>query len=356
MSYLKNLKKSKRSLVEQAKDAMNTGYEKDTRMLNFYDLKFGEQMKVVLVPDVNGELFCRFSKHGANLTYTDAEGKRKNVRGVGTIGTIKDSSKSPIMQHGYSLLHKAEETGNKAFKDEAKKFFPTNYAYVSVVVLESPIEIQQSEDGNDLKLFSVPYSIEKMILNVITSGEMEEDDLWTTPLIIKKTKNDGGWASYEDSMFSRKPMSDDMLDYLEELNVVQYDYETIDIIPETPTVEEQQDWLDKAIPALKKHMSGTADDSDDEEPARKTRKFVDDEEDETPRKTRRTIVEDDEDEVPVRKQRKFEDEEDDEPVAKKSRVVEESDEDELPSWADGEDAPEEKPSVQDRMARLRNRR
>lgn len=358
MSYLKNIKKAKRSLVEQANDAKNGSQEKDLRFLNYYDLKDGEQMKVLLVPDVNGELFCRYSKHGPNLKYTDAQGKTKYVRGVGSIGVMKDSSKSPIMQHGYDLLNKAEETGVKAYKEEAKKFFPKNYAVVSVVVLESPIEITQSDDGNDLKLFDVPYSIEKLILNMVTSGEIEEEDLWVTPLIIKKSKGDSGWSTYEDSLFSRKPISADVEDYLEDLKIDQYEYETIDIIPETPTADQQQEWLEKAIAGLKKATSGKVDDSEEEEKPRRKSRLEDDEEEDQPRKTRRAVVdEEEEDEVPVRKSK---------------RVVEEAEEDDLPDWADGEEeeapakrkAPIEedeqeedsKPSVSDRLSRLRGRR
>jgi hypothetical protein len=191
---------------------------------------------------------------------------------------------------------------------------------------------------------------------MVTSGEIEEEDLWVTPLIIKKSKGDSGWSTYEDSLFSRKPISADVEDYLEDLKIDQYDYETIDIIPETPTADQQQGWLEKAIAGLKKATSVKVDDSEEEEkPRRKSR--LDEEEEEQPRKTRRTVVDEEEEEVPVRKTK---------------RAVEEVEEDDLPAWADGdeeeshvkrkapveEDEQEEdsKPSVSDRLSRLRGRR
>jgi hypothetical protein len=192
---------------------------------------------------------------------------------------------------------------------------------------------------------------------MVTSGEIEEEDLWVTPLIIKKSKGDSGWSTYEDSLFSRKPISADVEDYLEDLKIDQYDYETIDIIPETPTTDQQQEWLEKAIAGLKKATSGKVDDEEEEDKPRRKSRLEDDEEEEQPRKTRRTVVdEEEEDEVPVRKTK---------------RVVEEAEE-ELPDWADGEEeevsvkrkAPVEedeqeedsKPSVSDRLSRLRGRR
>jgi hypothetical protein len=296
MSILTKLK-AKKSLVAQVKDAQREN-KQDTRMVPYYDLKDGEKMRVLILPDVNGELWCKFAKHGPNLTYTK-DGKRQAVRGAGSIGTLPNNSESPIMQHGYDLLAQAESTGDKYYKEEAKKWFAKNYTYVSCLVLESPIEVKPNPDGGEVKLLALPYSIEKMIINEISEGNLAEDDFFRTPLIIKKGKNDGGFASYEDSFFARKTLTDEELGHIEEdFKIELYDYSNLDIVPATPTVAEQQEWLDKALAIYAKHQAGTfkESDADDEkpEPARKTRVVVD-EEDEAPVRRKPVAVEVDDD-------------------------------------------------------------
>lgn len=303
MSILNQLK-AKKSLVAQVKEAQRED-KQDQRMLPYYDLKDGEKMKVLLLPDVNGELWCKFAKHGPNVKHRTPKGMQV-VRGIGTIGTIPNSSDSPIMQHGYDLLAKEQETGDKAFREEAKKWFPKNYTYVSCIVLESPIEVKPNPDGSEVKLFALPYGIEKIIMNEISEGNIPEDEFFLTPLIIKKGKNEGGFASYDDSYFSRKPLSDAEFEAIEEdFTVTLFDYNTLDIVPATPTVEEQQEWLDKALKIYAKVQNGTqaaeddsSDEGEEEKPKRKARVVEDDEDDAPVQRTPRRSVPDVDDELP----------------------------------------------------------
>lgn len=269
MSKLMNKLKAKKSLIKQVKDAQSEGKrEKDTRFLNYYDLKDDEHMKVLLLPDVNGDLWTKFRKHGPNLTYTDAKGKVHNVRGVGTIGAYPNDSDSPVMQKGFDLLQLEKDTGDRAYREEAKKWFPKDYTVMSCLVIEAPMEIAQSPDGNDVKLFNVPYKIQSYIMNQISEEVIPEDELFITPFIIKKSKNEGGWATYENSYFARKTLTDEEIESLEEdFKIELFDYSKLDIVPEEPTIEELQKWLDKAEEAYDKVTSGAHanDDTDEEE-------------------------------------------------------------------------------------------
>jgi hypothetical protein len=358
MSYLSKLKNTK-SLTKQVKDAQSEQYEKDHRVLNYYDLKEGEKMKLIFVPDENGELWAKFAKHGANLTYTSG-GKTRNVPGVGSIGTIANNSESPIMQHGYSFLEKERQTGDKKWRDEAKKWFPRDYTIMSCVVLESPIEVKPNNDGNEVKLINVPQKVVSKIMNELSEGNISEEEFFITPFILKASRNDSGFRSYEESFFARKPMSDGELEDLDERTINLFDYSTLDMIPKTPTIDEQQAWLDKAIAAYNRSTGAVAHSDDEEEEApRKVQPKVrhEEEDDEPPRRSapaRRVVEEDDEEEVPRKKSRVVEDDEDDEPPRKATRRVEE-DEDADSIDHMNEPKPEARGSIRDRLSGLRRK-
>lgn len=340
MSNLMNKLKAKKSLVKQVKEAQAAGkHEQDKRYLNYYDLKDDEHMKVLLLPDENGDLWTKFRKHGPNLTYKDAQGKVHNVRGVGTIGAYPNDSDSPVMQKGYDLLQLEKDTGDKDYRDEAKKWFPKEYTVMSCVVLEAPMEISQSPDGNDVKLFNVPYKIQEHIMNQISEEVIPEDELFITPFIIKKTKNSGGWATYENSYFARKTLADDEIEAMEEdFKIELFDYTKIDIVPAEPTIEELDAWLAKAEAAYDKATSGAPATDDEEEEEEKTvRKSGTSLKDRIGKKPP-TTQEMDEDDVPF-----------DQGGSDDSQEETESPEPEV------EDAPKTSSGLSDRLAKLRKK-
>jgi hypothetical protein len=245
---MKNLKmKLKGNLRDQIENESKKG-KNDTRLLNYYDLKEGEKMKVLLVPDVNGELWAKFKKHGPNL----------RLPGAGSINCAYTSSgdNCPACQKGFDLLNLAKETGNEEYKKEAKRWFARDYTLVSCIVLESPMEIQESPDHNQIKLMYLPYKIETMIKEAVTEGQVEQEEIPFTPLVIKKTKNPGGYASYDHSFFDRKMVDDDDLEYLEDMVVEQFDYNDLDLIPAASTTAKVEEWLEKAEEVDAKAQNG----------------------------------------------------------------------------------------------------
>jgi hypothetical protein len=337
--------KSKKSLVEQVKKEQSGGHEKDKRYLNFYDLKDGEHMKVLLVPDVNGDLWVNFRKHGPNLTYKDATGKTQNVKGIGTIGAYPNNEDSPIMQKGYDLLSLNKETGDKFYLDEAKKWFPKEYTVMSCVVIESPMEINQSPDGNDVKLFNVPYKIKEYIMNQIAEEVIPEDEIFITPFVIKKSKNSGGWATYENSYFARNTLTDDELQTLEEdFQIDLFDYSNIDIVPKEPTIEELEEWLAKAEKAYAKVTGGATPSNDEPE---------EEEEEETPPRRTGTSLKDRIGKKKPAPQPEPEEEEDDIPFEQDdSEKVEAEPESSEP---EEDEAPSKPSGLSDRLAKLRKK-
>ena len=285
MSKLLKKKKKKKSLKDQIAAEQSTGKKKDLRMLNYYDMKDGDKMTVLLVPFEEGELWYKERIHGPNLKH-----KGESIRGVGGINCSYASSgeECPACQVGFDLLNMEKETGDKSFKEEAKKWFARNRTFAQVIVLETPVEIQQDETHNEVKLWLVPYGIEKMILNTIQEGIVPEDEIFMTPLVIKKEGGTGGvFANYDNSYFARKPVDDETLEAFDDLVVEPYSIESLvgDVFAAPTTTKEVQEWTDKAED-LYMTATGQADDSDDEEddtpPPRKTRK-VDDEEEEAPK-------------------------------------------------------------------------
>lgn len=242
MSNLKNKLnlKMKGTLKKDLENEANKG--KDTRFLNYYDLKFNEKMKVLIIPDANGDLWKEFKLHGPNL---------KN-RKVGTVNCAYTSSgeECPACQHGFSLLDMEKETGDVEYRNEAKRWFGREYTIMSVLVLDSPVEIQESPDGNQVKLMYVPYGIRTAIKEAIVESQVDEAELTSTPFVIKKTKNQGGQAAYDASYFARETVTDEDLEFFEDLKVEQYDYNDLDIIPAPSTTDEVQEWLDKALPII----------------------------------------------------------------------------------------------------------
>lgn len=244
--------KLKERLVEESQKKN----KKDPRFLNYYDMKEGEKMRILLIPDVNGEIWAKWKMHGPNL---------KNPK-IGQVACSYHSSgeECPVCVRGFEIYETFKETNDEAYKTEAMRWFAKDYVLVSVIVLDSPIEVQESPDGNAIKLMYLPHAVEKMITNQVLENQIGEDDLPLTPIVLKKTKNAGGYASYDSSYFERKTIADDDLDFLENFKVEQFDYTDLDVIPKPSTTKEVRDWLDKVDRIL-----GEVPEEEEKEPSRK---------------------------------------------------------------------------------------
>lgn len=223
----------------------------DSRFLPYYNLKTGEKMKVLIVPDTNGELFAKYSTHGPNL----------KVRGTGAIGCLYKNHKEdcPACHKGFELLDQHKATGDESYKTEAKRWFAKDTTIMSVIVLDSPIEFPAADDGNEVKLMYVPYAVEQLIKNSLMEGQIDQDELTSTPLWIKKTENKGGQAAYDTSFFDRSPITDEELGFFESDDIVvePFDYSKLDVIPEHASEEEVVEWLEKAEELVEKHKASS---------------------------------------------------------------------------------------------------
>lgn len=226
----------------EKEDTSSGGNKKDDRFLPYYDLKFGEKVKVIIVPDTEGNIWKKFSAHGPNL----------KVRGTGTVACRykNDNEECPICQKGFDLLQQAKDTGDDKYKDEAKRWFAKDTTIMSVLVLESPFDVPISPDQNEVKLMYVPYAIEGLIKNALAEGQLDVDSLLSTPLCIKKTVKKGtkDTPDYTSSYFDyRSPVTDDEMSVFEDSVVEQYDYSDLDVIPQTPSLDDAEEWLEKAV-------------------------------------------------------------------------------------------------------------
>lgn len=237
MSDLKKKLKLKTGLKKKIEQESNGG--KDLRILPYYDLKDGEKMNILFVPDENGDLWTKYKVHGPNL----------GVKGVGGVRCSDEARQNecPACQRGYALLNEGKEDGNdyEAYKEEAKRWFAREYVLAQCLVLESPFEVPESPDGNQVKLMYLPYAVKNLIEESVLEGLIEEEDICTTPFVLKNKKN-GNNNGYKTSYFARKQVEDEDLEYFEDLKVEPYDFTDLDIVPDETTETEVEEWLEKA--------------------------------------------------------------------------------------------------------------
>lgn len=222
--------KLKQNLSEAFTDEENKGKKNDSRILNFYDLGDNEKLKVVLIPDEEGMVMHKFHKHGPKL----------DNPGVGSIACMykMDGESCPVCAHGWSLYQNGDEN--------SKKWLPKDYHVVQCVVVDDdpPIEIPDNEDGNVVKIFYMPFNVYERIKETIKEGLIE--DPTEHVFVIKKTKNQGGRSSYANSYFIPDPIPDNIVEAFSEIDVEPYNLKEEGIIPQVPTVDEAEQWLERA--------------------------------------------------------------------------------------------------------------
>lgn len=261
------VKKDIRQQIEK-EEAQQGG--RNPRMIPYYKMDEGDKMRLLFVPFENGDLWYKTSVHGPNASTGGIK-----PRGIDRIGCPREMSggECSACQKGFDLYaERPDDKKSQEYKElsaTAKRFMPKTYTYMSAIVLDSKFEVPESPDGNQVKLISVPEAVEKEIRNMISEGQMDIEDIMETGFILKKTKNDGGFASYETSMFERKPLADDEMAIFEDEDMIieplnQYD-EELALVIEEPTIEEVEEWLTKAeekIEAAILAKSGGGDDGD----------------------------------------------------------------------------------------------
>lgn len=230
---------------------------KDTRLLNYFDMKVGEKMTILFVPDTSGRLWEKFSVHGPNL----------RTPGVEKIACAKKSNGEhcPACQKAFDYLEEGKKPGNdyEEYKTEAKRWFPKDSTIAQCLVLDSPMDVNESPDGNQVKLMYLPYAVENIIKEAVVEGIVDEEDICMTPFVIKKTENQGGHASYANSYFSRKTISDEELAVFDDFVVEQFNFDDLDIVPSASSTGEVKEWLEKTIDKLSESSDNDDDGKDD---------------------------------------------------------------------------------------------
>ncbi|MBG24107.1 MAG: hypothetical protein CMF22_11730 [Idiomarinaceae bacterium] len=234
----------KKNLREDIEAANKKGKRKDPNALNYYDLKDGEKMTVLFVAsEQTGDIWFRHGLHGKGLRGID----RVRCPRIESGGT----DNCPICEYGFALNAEYKEGGSKdpVLRERYRTFLGKDQTAMQCVVMESPMEISQSPDGNQVKMFIAPKGIVDQITNQIVEGQLDEDDIVTTPFTIKKTNNGGGFPKYDDSFFARKPIADADLEAFDDKVIETWDFraEGTPEIPKQLDEEGLKEWLEKAI-------------------------------------------------------------------------------------------------------------
>ena len=225
-------------LKEQEEKKNKKGGNSDKRFLNYFDLEVGQKMTIRLLPDGgdSGEYWLDYSTHGGKL----------KVRGVESIACAYTSSGEdcPACAKFFNLWENND-------KDEAKRWSKKETSIAQCIVVDSPIEVNETEDGNPVKLIYLPFSVRDMIKEQIIEGQVEDPSDFD--LILKKTENSGGYSQYDKSYFDMKtnPLSDEIITAFEEGTLKLFNLS--EELPAPTTTEEVEEWMDKTLEIVEKH-------------------------------------------------------------------------------------------------------
>lgn len=227
-------------LRKQEEEKNSGGARKDDpTILNYYGLDFGEEMTIRFLPaDADGtKPYLSYSLHGPNMKGQDVD-QNDPLRKVKNMRCAWDE-KVPCEACG-----KSWEFHNAGRKDEAKMWRSKEYFVAQCIVIDSPIEIPDTEDGNPVKVFYLPWAIKEKLFDAIRDGIVE--DPMDRDFIIRKTKNQGNRACYDKSYFVGKdsPLPDWVEAAIDEGVIEPRVLE--DLIPDLPTTEETQEWVEVA--------------------------------------------------------------------------------------------------------------
>lgn len=246
MALSKNkLKSNLREELEAKEDGKGKNNRSDDpRYLPYYKMEERETMKVVFVADPRGELYDSYAKHGSNI----------NVQGVKTINCCYTSSgeSCPVCQMGWEHYQADGKDSEMAKMLQKREHFITQ-----CIPIETNLDIPDTvdEEGNlttIVKLMALPFKVKEKIDEAIIGGEV--DDPTELVFVIKKNKNKGGYATYENSYFLHKDLEEvvpqEIFEAVDAGLAEPYNLE--DELPEPTTSEELQEWLDDALEKIAK--------------------------------------------------------------------------------------------------------
>ena len=213
-------------------EAKKSGKGGDKRFLNYFDLKEGEKMTIRLLPDGgnSGEYWLEYATHGGNL----------KLRGLDSISCAYTSSgeNCPACAHSFDYH-------NDGDKEQAQRWRSKETHIGQCMVVDAPMEINETEDGNPIKLVYLPFSIVEEIQEAIMEGKIGE--IMDHEFTIKKTIGKNGFAQYNKSYFNttEDPLADDILKMFDDGKLNLFDLS--EELPAPTSTEEVDEWLEKAI-------------------------------------------------------------------------------------------------------------
>ena len=210
--------KLKKAVLEKTLNKTEQGggqREDNPKILPYYKLEFGEKIEVMFLAYPDGDLFKHFKKHGPNL-------------GVGAVGSVdciyhSRGDSCPACAKGYSYVEDGKGT------PMSKKWMAKDYYVAQVVVVNAPFDIPDLEDKNEVRIFYMPFAVMEKIKESYAEGIVEDptDHIF----YIKKSKNQGGNASYANSYFSPKPAGEEIFDAFDDAIVELHDLQEEEIEP-----------------------------------------------------------------------------------------------------------------------------
>lgn len=218
-----------------AEDQASGASKKDPRYLNYFDMKEGQRMEVLFLPDASGENSWSIDHvHGPRVKVG-----QQRIRGVKPL-----SCSRMMLGERCVVCDEMFQKYSENDKDGGNRLQVSERYTAQVLVIKSDIEIQYPDDGNVVKLFNVPDSIMKKVKQAIMEEQVEEEELHMTPFIIKVTKN-GEYNQYDTSYFARKGITEDEFDAVIDGKIVnQYDFNGGDFVTKMVDTEAKQAWLD----------------------------------------------------------------------------------------------------------------
>jgi hypothetical protein len=286
---IRNMAKSSKDLRKQAEEkaAKKGNKGKDLRFLNYYDMEEGEKLAIRFLPDPEtGEYWTEYATHGPNL----------KLRGLDAIACAYTSSGEDCPACSYSFDFHNDGDKQQAGRWRRKE---TYIGQVLVTDKNPAIEVNESEDGNPVKLIYIPWAVIDNIQEAIMEGRIGE--VIDHDFILKKTANKGGQAAYDKSYFKETEdiLDDDVLELFEDDESGVYLYKLSEELPAPSTTEEVEEWLEKAIELdakTSRRRKGTTDSS-----RRGSRKENDEDEEESSSSNRASRDSDDDESKETRK-------------------------------------------------------
>lgn len=191
-----NLKASKKAISrEKAKQEKREGGGQVPRMK-----LSGRTNRVLILPPwkKDSPIFKKVSVH---QVWKNKGGVRKPIA-TATSPAINDGDDDPIMQHGWDLREKYQDSKSKKKQDLWRLFMPTDDAYVNVLDLK--------EKNPTPRVLKLPQTAFKLLLEELEETEDGSDicDLDEgRAMIIKGNGKNGQQRRYEVAKFERKPVN-----------------------------------------------------------------------------------------------------------------------------------------------------